>query len=115
MIIDIVAMCVCRVCSLRSVEELNIRTSRPRSVVFNKCETSLGRASYSIHLCNKHLWLCCSQRTKSVPNYFLPEHTRPKRYSSSVRQSAPSPIPEPRSTRCIITDSQPWYLVRLYL
>ena len=45
MIIDIVAMCVCRVCSLRSVEELNIRTSRPRSVVFNKCETSLGRAA----------------------------------------------------------------------
>ena len=73
MIIDIVAMSDVRVCSLRSVE--NIRTSRPRSVVFNKCETSLGRAAELQY--NKHL--CCSQRTKSVPNYFLPEHTRPKK------------------------------------
>jgi hypothetical protein len=105
----IVAMCCLFSALCSSVEQ--DRTSRPRSVVFNKCETSLGRAAELQY--NKHL--CCSQRTKSVPNYFLPEHTRPKRYSSSVRQSAPSPIPEPRSTRCIITDSQPWYLVRLYL
>ena len=60
-----------------------------------------------------------------VPNYFphfLPEHTEKIFFEfSAIGDRPPHPslsrqVDQPRSTRCInITDSQPWYLVRLYL